>query len=60
MAHRLHGTPPRRAPKCGEGVHPVLAGAAIKIGREFAQNAVETEGRSMILMGAGTNHYYHP
>ncbi len=37
----------------------VPAGAAIKIGREFAQNAVETEGRSMILMGAGTNHYYH-
>jgi len=37
----------------------VPAGAAIKIGREFAANAVETEGRSMILMGAGTNHYYH-
>ena len=37
----------------------VPAAAAIKIGREFAQNAVETEGRSMILMGAGTNHYYH-
>ena len=37
----------------------VPAGAAIKIGREFAQNAVETQGRSMILMGAGTNHYYH-
>ena len=37
----------------------VPAAAAIKIGREFAQNAVETQGRSMILMGAGTNHYYH-
>lgn len=37
----------------------VPAGAAIKIGREFALNAIETEGRSMILMGAGTNHYFN-
>lgn len=31
----------------------------IKIAREFAQNAIETKGRSMILMGGGTNHWYH-
>jgi len=37
----------------------VPAAAAIRIGREFAQNAVETNGRSMIVMGAGTNHFYH-
>lgn len=37
----------------------VPAGACIKIAREFAANAVETQGRSMILMGAGTNHYFH-
>ncbi len=30
-----------------------------RIAREFAQNAADTEGRSMILMGAGTNHWYH-
>lgn len=38
------------------GVPPA---AAERIGREFAQNAVDSQGRSMIVMGAGTNHYYH-
>lgn len=33
--------------------------AAIQIAREFAQNAVDTNGRSMIIMGAGINHWYH-
>ena len=31
----------------------------IRIAREFARNAEVTEGRSMIMMGAGTNHWYH-
>ena len=30
-----------------------------RIAREFARNAEVTEGRSMIVMGAGTNHWYH-
>lgn len=30
-----------------------------RIAREFAKNAEETQGRSMIVMGAGTNHWYH-
>ncbi len=38
------------------GVPPA---AAERIGREFAQNAIDSKGRSMIVMGAGTNHYYH-
>ncbi|WP_165214936.1 nitrate reductase subunit alpha [Schaalia sp. ZJ1691] len=37
----------------------VSAAAAEKIGREFALNSLESGGRSMILMGAGTNHYFH-
>jgi nitrate reductase alpha subunit len=37
----------------------VPGGAAARIGREFAQNAEESQGRSMILMGAGTNHWFH-
>lgn len=37
----------------------VPANAAIRIAREFAQNALDSGGRSMIVMGAGTNHYYH-
>ncbi len=31
----------------------------IQIAREFAQNAIDTQGRSMIIMGAGINHWYH-
>ncbi len=35
------------------------AATAARIGREFAQNAEESKGRSMIVMGAGTNHWFH-
>lgn len=31
----------------------------IKVAREFAQNAVDTNGRSMIIMGAGINHWFN-
>jgi nitrate reductase alpha subunit len=37
----------------------VPAASAERIGREFAQNAEDSRGRSMIIMGAGTNHYFH-
>ncbi|GAB2687500.1 nitrate reductase subunit alpha [Thalassiella azotivora] len=37
----------------------VPADKAARIGREFAQNAEDSRGRSMILMGAGTNHWFH-
>ena len=37
----------------------VPAAAAARIGREFAANAEESRGRSMIIMGAGTNHWFH-
>jgi nitrate reductase / nitrite oxidoreductase, alpha subunit len=37
----------------------VPAAKAERIGREFAQNAEDSRGRSMILMGAGTNHWFH-
>lgn len=37
----------------------VDAGLVIRIAREFARNAEVTNGRSMIVMGAGTNHWYH-
>ena len=35
------------------------AAMAERIGREFAQNAEDSGGRSMIIMGAGTNHWFH-
>jgi len=31
----------------------------IRVAREFAQNANDTEGRSMVIVGAGINHWYH-
>src|SRR5699024_4419391 len=31
----------------------------IRIAREFAQNAIDTGGRSMIIVGAGINHWYN-
>nr|WP_221443168.1 nitrate reductase subunit alpha [Nocardiopsis algeriensis] len=37
----------------------VPAARAARIAREFAANAEESRGRSMILMGAGTNHWFH-
>jgi nitrate reductase / nitrite oxidoreductase, alpha subunit len=32
---------------------------AARVAREFARNAEQTQGRSMICMGAGTNHWFH-
>jgi len=32
---------------------------AARVAREFARNAEATQGRSMIAMGAGTNHWFH-
>lgn len=32
---------------------------AAQIAREFAQNAIDSRGRSMIIMGSGINHWYH-
>ena len=33
--------------------------AVARIAREFAQNAADSKGRSMIIVGAGTNHWFH-
>ncbi|MCH8613980.1 nitrate reductase subunit alpha [Arsenicicoccus dermatophilus] len=46
-------------PAWQEDITGVPAEQCARIAREFAQNAVDTQGRSMILMGAGTNHWYH-
>ena len=37
----------------------VPAAQVTRLAREWAQNAIDTTGRGMILMGAGTNHWYH-
>ncbi|HTW15481.1 MAG TPA: nitrate reductase subunit alpha [Nocardioides sp.] len=46
-------------PAWQEAITNVPAAAAARIAREFAQNAEDSQGRSMILMGAGTNHWFH-
>jgi nitrate reductase alpha subunit len=46
-------------PAWQETITSVPAAQAARIAREFARNAERTNGRSMIAMGAGTNHWYH-
>jgi nitrate reductase alpha subunit len=46
-------------PAWQQAVTGVDAGRAARIAREFAANAEESRGRSMIIMGAGTNHWFH-
>ena len=47
-------TPAWQAPITG-----VSAEHAIEIARGFAVNAEKTRGRSMVIIGAGMNHWYH-
>ncbi len=37
----------------------VPAAQVTRLAREWAKNALDTNGRGMILLGAGTNHWYH-
>ncbi|TQK49912.1 nitrate reductase alpha subunit [Streptomyces sp. SLBN-118] len=46
-------------PAWQEAITGVDADRAARIAREFAANAEESGGRSMIIMGAGTNHWFH-
>lgn len=46
-------------PAWQEAVTGVPKEQVIQIAREFAQNAIDTNGRSMIIMGAGINHWYN-
>jgi len=46
-------------PAWQEAITGVAGKTMARIAREFAANAEETRGRSMIIMGAGTNHWFH-
>ncbi len=46
-------------PAWQEKLTSVPAAAATRVAREFARNAEVSGGRSMIAMGAGTNHWFH-
>ncbi|WP_213421812.1 nitrate reductase subunit alpha [Bhargavaea massiliensis] len=46
-------------PAWQERITGVKASVVTQIAREFAQNALDTGGRSMIIMGAGINHWFN-
>ncbi|WP_409524005.1 nitrate reductase subunit alpha [Nitrincola sp. MINF-07-Sa-05] len=46
-------------PAWQEGITGVPRDTVIRIAREFADTANKTNGRAMIIVGAGMNHWYH-
>jgi len=46
-------------PAWQEKITGVAAAHAIAVARGFAENAEKTKGRSMVIIGAGMNHWYH-
>ncbi|RBI77494.1 nitrate reductase subunit alpha [Roseovarius sp. TE539] len=46
-------------PKWAEKITGVSADKIITVAREFALNAEKTQGKSMVILGAGLNHWYH-
>jgi len=47
------------SPAWAETITGVPRRHIIRVAREFAENADKTHGRSMIIVGAGLNHWYH-
>ncbi|WP_420347769.1 nitrate reductase subunit alpha [Pelagibius sp.] len=46
-------------PAWAEQITGVPADHIVTVAREFAANAEKTQGRSMVILGAGLNHWYH-
>jgi len=46
-------------PKWQETITGVKAADVITVARQFADNADKTQGKSMIIIGAAMNHWYH-
>ena len=46
-------------PAWQEKITGVTANQVITVARAFASNADKTEGKSMVILGAGLNHWYH-
>src|SRR5699024_6801656 len=46
-------------PAWQETVTGVKENIVTQVAREFAQNAIDTNGKSMIIMGAGINHWFN-
>jgi len=46
-------------PAWQESITGVSRSAVIRLAREFAENAHKTRGKSMVIIGAAMNHWYH-
>ncbi|MCL5957901.1 MAG: nitrate reductase subunit alpha [Chloroflexi bacterium] len=46
-------------PAWQESITGVGREMAVTIAREFAENAEKTQGKSLLIMGPGVNHWYH-
>lgn len=46
-------------PAWAERITGVPANSIVTVAREFALNAEKTDGKSMVILGAGLNHWYH-
>ncbi|MCI2789269.1 nitrate reductase subunit alpha [Staphylococcus warneri] len=46
-------------PAWQEDITGIKSSLVVQVAKEFAQNAIDTEGRSMIIMGAGINHWFN-
>lgn len=56
---REFSDPAPYTPAWAEKITGVPAEAIITAAREFAANAEATNGKSMVILGAGLNHWYH-
>ncbi|WP_164669516.1 nitrate reductase subunit alpha [Virgibacillus doumboii] len=54
-----YNDPKPYTPAWQESITGVKKQHVIQVAREFADNANRTEGKSMIAMGGGTNHWFH-
>src|SRR5690606_14526721 len=46
-------------PAWAERITGVPAGQIVEVARGFAANAEVTRGKTMVILGAGLNHWYH-
>ncbi|MCC7272303.1 MAG: nitrate reductase subunit alpha, partial [Alphaproteobacteria bacterium] len=46
-------------PRWQETITGVKADDVVQVARAFADNAAKTKGKSMVILGAGVNHWYH-
>ena len=56
---REYSDPAPYTPAWAEKITGVPAETIVTVAREFAANAEATNGKSMVILGAGLNHWYH-